>query len=412
MPSRYHSIVMREHTSKTKLPGGVWVLGIASLLTDVSSEMIHAVLPLFLVSSLGASTVFVGLIEGTGEAVASCLKVVSGSVSDYFRHRKWLVVAGYGLSTCVKPLFAVAQNPFMVLIARSGDRVGKGIRSAPRDALIADLTAREMRGAAYGLRQSLDSVGAFLGPAGAIVILIFHPDNFRLVFWLALIPAVLTVILLAVAVREPAKSAAGDEQKADRKWVSPKELGRNFWVLFVVAVIFNLGNSSDAFIILKAKENGIENHLIPLILIVMNVAYSLCAYPAGVLSDRFSRRGLIVVSFCLYALVYIGLALITTPTMIWILMCFYGLYHGISQGVMLALISDHVAERMRGTAFGFYNLGVGISLLPASLLGGWLWKAYAPSATFYAGSAFALLALTVFLCAHQSISSPSQSGEN
>ena len=379
-----------------KIPGTVWVLGLASLLTDISSEMIHSVLPVFLVSTLGASMLTVGIIEGLGESVASVLKVFSGAISDKFANRKWLLVGGYGLSTLLKPLFAVAVNPWWVLAARVGDRVGKGIRVAPRDALVADCTDPSLRGAAYGLRQTLDTVGALLGPLFATGLLIIYARNCRPVFWLALIPAWLAVILLAGGVKEPEKHSL--KYRANPLSVaSLKLLGQQYWKLFAVYLLFNLGNSSDAFILLRAKSLGVQDQFIPLVLVVMNISYALSAYPAGILSDRIGRRGLLASSFALYALVYAGLALANNQPAIWLLMLAYGLYLGISQGVLLALVADTVPVDLRGTAFGFINLATGIALLPASLAAGVLWQTVSPQAAFLAGSVFACLALILFL---------------
>jgi MFS family permease len=294
------------------IPRNVWILGLVSLFTDVSSEMIYALLPLFLVSVLGANVLTVGAIEGIAEATASVLKVFSGALSDYWGQRKGLVLAGYGLSTIVKPLFALATSPGWVLLARFGDRVGKGIRGAPRDALVADSTAPGDRGAAYGLRQSLDTVGAVLGPTVAYALMAGFRENFRLVFALALIPGVLSVALLAVGVREPNKQQAIFKANP-LQWTVLRELNQRYWILVVVALLFNLGNSSDAFLLLRAQQAGIPTAAVPLTLVVMNIAYALSAYPAGILSDRLGRLGLLLGSFFLYALIYLGFAFMQAP---------------------------------------------------------------------------------------------------
>ncbi len=382
---------------KKTLPRNVWVLGFVSLLTDISSEMIHSLLPLFLVSVLGASVLTVGIIEGIAEATASVLKVFSGALSDYLGHRKGLAVFGYGLSTFVKPLFAIATSPTGVLIARFGDRLGKGIRVAPRDALVADATTPQERGAAYGLRQSLDTIGAFTGPLAAFVLMAASGNNFRLVFWLALIPGFFAVALLAVGVREPKKNPSVNPKTNPLNWQALRSLGSGYWILVAVALIFNLGNSSEAFLLLRAGQVGIEASLVPLTLVVMNLAYSLSAYPAGILSDRFGRFGLLLGGFMLYALVYLGFAFVQTPWQVWVLFAFYGLHMGMSQGVLLALIADKVPTNLRGTAFGFLNLAVGLALLPASILAGLLWQASGSWATFIAGSSFAGVAVLLLL---------------
>jgi len=379
------------------IAGTVWILGIASLLTDVSSEMIHSVLPLFLSTTLGASAFTIGFIDGLGETIAACVKLFSGALSDRIGRRKPLILAGYGLSTAVKPLFALAGNPLAALAARCLDRVGKGIRGAPRDALVADVTDPEGRGAAYGLRQSLDSVGAVAGPLVAIVVMTMTAGNFRTVFWLSLIPAVLAVTVLTAGIKEPSSNnTRSDKPPVPLRLQSIKSLGSGFWFVFLVSLLFTLGNSSDAFILLKAKTVGIAMNIVPMCLVVMNVTYSLSAYPAGYLSDKLGRKALLLVSFAIYVGVYAGLAFATTAWQIWILMSFYGLYLGFSQGTLLSIVADRVPKEMRGTAFGLLSLSVGLGLLPASLLAGWLWDTVSHQATFLAGACFATLAFLLF----------------
>jgi len=379
------------------IPRTVWVLGFVSLLTDISSEMIHSVLPLFLVSVLGANVLTVGIIEGIAEATASALKVFSGALSDYLGHRKGLAVFGYGLSTFVKPLFAVASTPTGVLIARFGDRIGKGIRVAPRDALVADSTNPEVRGAAYGLRQSLDTIGAFLGPLAAFALMTASTNNFRLVFWLALIPGFLAVALLTVGVSEPITKQTQVSRSNPLQWEALRSLGQKYWVLAAVALLFNLGNSSNAFLLLRAEQIGISASLIPLTLMVMNMAYSFSAYPIGILSDRLGRFGLLVGGFLLYALVYLGFAFVQAPWQAWGLFALYGLHLGMSKGLLLALVANSIPTNLRGTAFGFLNLAVGLALLPASLLAGGLWQTLGAEATFIAGSFFAIAAVLLLV---------------
>lgn len=378
------------------IPRNVWVLGFVSLLTDISSEMIHSVLPLFLVSVLGANLLTVGWIEGIAESTASVLKVFSGALSDYLGQRKRLAVAGYGLSTLVKPLFALATSPASVLIARFGDRVGKGIRVAPRDAIVADVTDSANRGAAYGLRQSLDTIGAFTGPLIAFMLMSFSEQNFRLVFWLAVLPGILAVALLAIGVRETGNRNSRRDNNP-LQWSALQSLGKSYWVLVAVALLFNLGNSSDAFLLLQAQQTGVPASLIPLTLVVMNIAYSLSAYPVGLLSDRIGRLGLLVGGFSVYALAYLGFAFVDASWQVWGLFALYGLHQGMSQGILLALVADRVPSHLRGTAFGLINLAIGVALLPASLLGGILWQTISPKATFIAGSIFAVSAIALLL---------------
>lgn len=378
------------------LPKTVWVLGIVSLLTDVSSEMIHSILPQFLVVSLGASVMTVGAIEGIAEATASFLKVFSGAFSDYLGRRKELAVLGYGLSTCVKPLFALAGSPAWVLVARFGDRVGKGIRVAPRDALVADTTDPSQLGAAYGLRQSLDTVGAFLGPIVAVVLLAEVHQNFRLVFWVAVLPAVLAVGLLWALIEEP-KLRQTASKKNPLQWQSLRSLGKSYWGVAIVALIFNLGNSSDAFILLKAAQVGISTPLIPLTLVTMNLSYSLSAYPIGLLSDRLNRRNLLACGLGFYALIYLGFAIATSAWQFWGLTVLYGGYLGMSQGVLLAIVADQVLPGLRGTAFGLISLLTGMALLPASILAGFLWQTVSPAAAFLLGSGCAIVAALLLI---------------
>ena len=378
------------------IPRTVWILGFASLLNDVSTEMIHSILPLFLVGSLGASLTTVGFIEGLAESIGSVLKVFSGALSDYLGHRKGLLVGGYALSTCVKPLFAVATSSAWMLAARALDRVGKGIRVAPRDALVADTTTPEMRGAAYGLRQSLDTVGALLGPLAAFALLQRYANDFRLVFWLALIPAVLCVLLLLFGIREKAERVA-PIQKTSIDFSALKALGRPYWLVILVAFLFNLGNSSDAFLLLKLQSVGSQLAYIPLALVVMNATYAVSAYPAGILSDRFGRKGLIVSGILLYSVVYFGMAAANEVWQVWLLLALYGIQLGLTQGVFLALVSDMVPESVRGTGFGLYSLLIGFTLLPASLLAGLLWEYVTPGAAFMFGGTCAALALAVLI---------------
>ncbi len=382
--------------SLNNIPRNVWVLGFTSLLTDVSSEMIHSVLPLFLISGLGANVATVGLIEGIVEATASIVKVFSGAISDYWKQRKALVVFGYGFSTLMKPLFVVANSPMSVFFARFGDRIGKGIRVAPRDALVADSTAPENRGAAYGLRQSLDTVGAFLGPLFAFA-LMSTTHNFRLVFIWALVPAFLGVLLLIVGIKEPEQPYRLLKRENPLRWSVLGRLSTGYWGLAIAALLFNLGNSSEVFLLLQGQHLGIPDSQVPLILVVMNLSYALSAYPLGVLSDRISRQQLLILGWSLAALVYIGLGMAQSSMAVWGLTAFYGLHLGMSQGILLAMISNQVPETMRGTAFGFLNLLVGFALLPASVMAGWLWQTVSPTATFIVSGLFSISAVGLLM---------------
>lgn len=383
----------------------VWILGFVSLLTDVSTKMIDSVLPLFLVSTLGSDLLTVGLIEGIAESTASVLKVFSGIFSDYLGQRKQLAVLGYGLSTGVKLLFPFATSPTWVLIARFGDRFGKGIRVAPRDALIADVTDKNNLGAAYGLRQSLDTIGAFTGPIVAFILMSISENNFKLVFWVALIPGIFAVILLAVFIKEP-KVKSQQAQKNILNWYTLKSLGKEYWILVTVTLIFNLGNSSDAFLLLQSERIGVPSAFVPLTIVVMNFTYFLSAYPVGLISDRVGRLGLLIGGFLLYALTYLGFAFTSTSWQIWVLFAMYGLYQGMTKGLFSAMVAEKVPANLRGTAFGFMNLAAGIALFIASILAGSLWKLISPQVAFVASSFFAVLAIAILLTLFTKINNP------
>lgn len=380
--------------SARRLPRGIWVLGIVSLLMDTSSEAIHALLPVFLVSVLGASTTVVGAIEGIAQATASIMKVFSGWLSDRLGARKTLTVIGYGLAALSKPLFALAASPAWVLAARFTDRIGKGIRGAPRDAMIGDMTPPELRGAAYGLRQSLDTVGAFLGPLAAIGLLMLLDGDVRAVFWIAAIPAVAAVVLLIVAVREPERKTDGPAQarpKPSLKGLS--RMGGAFWLVAAAGGGLTLARFSEAFLVLRAEEQGLTLTLVPLVLIVMNVVYALSAYPAGLLSDRWGRRGLLVAGFL--TLVVADLVLAFAPGLMAVMagVALWGLHMGLTQGILAALVADAAPESLRATAFGIFHMISGVALLAASVIAGVLWDVYGPQATFMAGAAIAAAGL-------------------
>jgi MFS family permease len=381
-------------TLHKNVPHSVWFLGFVSLFADINSKMIQSTLPLFLVSTLGVNLATVGLIEGIAESTASVLKVFSGALSDYWRKRKGLAIAGYGISALVAPIFALAPNVFWVFVGRFADRVGKGIRVAPRNALVADATPPQHRGAAYGLRQSLDTIGAFSGPLLATLFLALG-QGYRTIFWISLIPALIGVALLIIGVREPARSPKPSQNPL--QWAVLRELGHGYWILAIAALLFNLGNSSDAFLLLRAQQSGIAPTFVPLAFVVMNFTYGISAYPIGILSDRIGRYGLLIASFLVFALVYLGFAFAQFPWQVWMLLGCYGIYLGMSQGVLLAIVADQVPAESRGTAFGMINLLIGMALLPASLMAGILWQQVSPQATFLLGSGFALAAALLLL---------------
>lgn len=379
------------------LPANVWILGFVSLFMDMGSGVVYSLLPLFLISTLGVNVLTIGLIEGMAEITTAFAKVFSGTLSDYWGQRKGLALLGYGLSAFSKPLFSWTTSPIGVLLVYFGDRIGKGIRVAPRDALIADVTPVEQRGAAYGLRQSLDTIGAYLGPLAASALMLATAQDFRFVFKMTLIPGIIAVILLAVGIQEPEKTTFNKPRSNPFAWEALGKLDRSYWLLIVVAFLASLGNSSNAFLLLRAGQVGVVTAAIPLTLVVMNVAYSLSAYPAGVISDRLGRVGILFGGFLLYSLVYLGFAFASVPWQIWGLFAFYGIYLGISKGVMPALVADVVPADLRGTAFGLLNFVVGIALFIASFLAGALWQGIDSKASFLAGSTSTLVAAMVLL---------------
>jgi len=380
-------------TASPGLPRGIWALGLVSMFMDISSEMIHSLLPVFLVTVLGASAVTVGIIEGIGEATASISKLFSGWLSDRLGKRKALTVIGYGLGALSKPLFALAPTPSWVLVARFSDRIGKGIRGAPRDALVGDLAPAGLRGAAYGLRQSLDTVGAFAGPLLAMALMALFADDFRLVFWLAVLPGLIAVAILVLGVREPAQARPLVEARVPIRWSELGRLDRLFWGVIAVGAVLTLARFSEAFLILRAEDVGLSLALMPLVLVVMNVVYAASAYPMGALSDRYDRRLLLAAGFLVLIIADIVLAF--APG-IWVVMLgigLWGLHMGMTQGLLAALVADTAPTDLRGTAFGLFNLASGVALLLASLIAGLLWELIGPSATFFAGAAFTAVGL-------------------
>jgi MFS family permease len=374
------------------VPAGVWVLGFVSMFMDISSEMIHSLLPAFLVGTLGASVATLGLIEGLAEATASITKVFSGWISDRLGKRKLLAVIGYGLSAASKPVFPLASAPFAVLGARFADRIGKGVRDAPRDALIADVTPAAVRGLAFGVRQGIDTVGAVLGPLLAIVLMFALSGDIRRVFAWAVVPAVAAVALLVLGVREPRATAAAEPGPAPIRWSELRGLGGAFWSVVTVGVVFTLARFSEAFLILRAQDVGLPVALAPVVMMLMSVVYALAAAPAGNLSDRVDRRLLLLAGMGVLILADAALAFLGNAPGVLAGAALWGLHMGLTQGVLSARVADAAPARLRGTAFGLFNLATGVTLLAASLLAGELWSLSGPRATFLAGGGFALLA--------------------
>jgi MFS family permease len=368
------------------IPRAVWALGFVSLLMDMSSEAIHSLVPVFLVSVLGAGAATVGLIEGVAEATASIAKIFSGTLSDRLRERKRLAVLGYGMGALSKPLFALATTPNVVFVARFVDRIGKGIRGAPRDALIGDIAPAHLRGASYGLRQSLDTVGAVAGPLLATALMALTNDSYRVVFWVAVIPAVACVALLVFRVHEPSHPAPAQPAKAPMSIADFRRLGARFWWLTAVFGVFTLARFSEAFLVLRAADVGLRVEFVPMVLVAMNIVYAVSSYPAGYLSDRMDRRHLLGMGFAVLVAADLVLAFCGGIEGAFVGVALWGLHMGLTQGIFAALVADVTAPERRGTAFGLFNLAGGVAMLLASLLAGWLWDIYGASATFLAGA--------------------------
>lgn len=380
------------------LPRDIWALGFVSLLMDASSELVHSLLPLFMVSVLGASMVTVGVLEGFAEATASTAKIFSGTLSDRWRRRKPLVVLGYGLGALSKPAFPLASAIGWVFAARFVDRVGKGIRGAPRDALVADITPPHLRGAAFGLRQSLDSVGAVVGPALAVVLMWWLASDIRAVLWFAVVPALLAVVVLAVAVREPECLVEGGD--ADRKPVSFGDVGglpRRYWLVVGLGMLFTLARFSEAFLVLRAADVGLPTAQVPLVMVVMSGVYALGAYPAGLVADRLGGRNLLLAGLAVLVVADLLLAGANSPGQLFMGAACWGLHMALTQGLFSKLVADVASQRLRGTAFGVFHLAIGLALLLASAIAGGLWSRVGPEATFYAGATFAGLTMAGIL---------------
>jgi MFS family permease len=378
--------------SSNRLPTAIWALGFVSLLMDVSSEMVHSLLPVFLVTAVGASGLVVGVIEGLAEALALVVKVFSGALSDYWGRRKGLALLGYGMGALSKPLFALASSTGLVLVARLIDRTGKGIRGAPRDALIADIAPPQMRGAAFGLRQSLDSVGAFLGPLLAVGLMLLWANDFQAVFWVAVIPGLLSVLVLALGVRDPVRHHAGRGINPIRR-DNLRRLNRPYWTVVLLGMCFALARFSEAFLLLRAAQGGLAVTWIPLVLVVMNTVYAVSAYPLGRLADSMSHTTLLFVGLLVLLLADLILASSDHWAFVMLGVALWGLHLGMTQGLLAAMVAHTAPAELRGTAFGAFNLASGAALLTASVLAGLLWDELGAAATFLAGAGFCCLTL-------------------
>jgi MFS family permease len=375
-----------------RLPASIWALGFVSLLMDISSEMIHSLLPVFMVTVLGTSVWAVGLIEGAAEATALVVKVFSGVLSDWWGKRKPLALLGYGLGAASKPLFALATTTGMVLTARLTDRVGKGLRGAPRDALVADIAPPGMRGAAFGLRQSLDTVGAFVGPLLAMGLMLLWANDFRAIFWVAVVPGFLSVALLLFGVKEPERAPTAQRTNPISR-ANLKRLPPAYWRVVIIGAVFTLARFSEAFLLLRALQFGLPVAFAPLVLIAMNVVYSLGAYPFGKLSDRMSHTALL--GWGLVVLIAADVLLATNghAALLWAGVALWGLHMAMTQGLLAAMVADTAPSDLRGTGFGFFNLLSGLALLVASTVAGVLWDQFGATVTFAVGAVFSVLAL-------------------
>ena len=386
-----------SHSDPPRIPTSIWALGLVSLCMDMSSELIHSLLPVYMVTVLGASLLSVGLIEGFAEATALLTKMFSGVLSDYWGKRKLLTVIGYGMAAVTKPLFPLASSLTTVFLARFLDRVGKGIRGAPRDALIGELAPPNLRGTCYGLRQSLDTVGAFLGPLMAMGLMVLLADDIRAVLWVAVIPAVLAVFLLIVGVQEPPSTRSEGALQTGIRLSDLQRLVPAYWWIVVSGALLTLARFSEAFLVLRAEHLGLSVTLIPMVMVVMSVTYAASAYPAGRLADKMSRRPLLVAG-CLFLMVADAiLAVAGDVVMVMIGVAFWGMHMGLTQGLLATLIADASQPELRGSAFGVFSFVCGMSLLCASVLAGFLWDQFGPSATFLSGAVLTAVALLGFV---------------
>jgi MFS family permease len=375
------------------MPSGIWVLGFVSLLMDVSSEMIHSLLPLFMVTTLGAGTIAVGIVEGLAESLALVVKIFSGTLSDYLGKRKALVVIGYGLGALTKPLFAIAPDIGILLTARLLDRVGKGMRGAPRDALVADIAPAHLRGAAFGLRQSLDTVGAFLGPLLAVGLMLLWAEDFRAVFWVAVVPGMMAVALLLFGLQDPAARHATTQGTNPLRRVNLQRLGSDYWWVVGIGFVFTLARFSEAFLVLRAQQSRIPVALIPLVMVAMNVVYATTAYPFGRVSDRMNHSRLLTWGLMVLIAADLVLAAHDHWGTVLVGVVLWGVHMGITQGLLATMVADTAPADLRGTAYGCFNLACGLSLLIASVTAGVLWDRLGAAVTFYTGALVCLFAI-------------------
>ena len=384
------------NVERLRIPRTIWALGFVSLFMDLSSELVHSLLPVFLVTTLGASALTVGVIEGIAESTAMFVKIFSGAISDFIGRRKGLMLLGYGLAALTKPLFPLAHSVEVVFTARFLDRIGKGIRGAPRDALVADVSPPEIRGACFGLRQSMDTVGAVLGPALAILLMLWLAD-IQLVLWVAVIPAAIAVTLIVTGVKEPVHAPSEHKFRSPIHWRALLDFSSGYWWVVVIGGVFTLARFSEAFLVLRAQQLGFSATWTPLVMVVMALFYTLSAYPAGWLSDRISRTKLLVVGMGLLILADLVLAQSSSAITMMLGVALWGLHMGFSQGILASLVADKAPGKLKGTAFGIFNLVSGVCMLIASVLAGWLWQSIGSDSTFVVGALLASTALLLLL---------------
>ncbi|WP_179403430.1 MFS transporter [Burkholderia guangdongensis] len=399
-------------SSRPAIPRTVWALGVVSLLMDLSSELVHALLPIYLVSTMGMSVAALGVLEGAAESTALIVKIFSGAISDWLGRRKGLLLFGYGLAALTKPLFPLATVPGTVIAARLVDRVGKGIRGAPRDALVADVAPPEIQGACFGLRQSMDTIGAFAGPLCAIVLMFAFADHIRAVLWFAVVPAFATVAVLLFGVREPdagtlppdsAHNPAHGPKRAARAFRSPlhwralREFSPRYWFVVTIGATFTLARFSEAFLVLRAQQTGMNLAWIPSVMVVMSVAYALSAYPVGIVSDRIGRRALLALGMALLIVADLLLGARADKAVVFAGVAAWGLHMGFTQGILAAMVAQTAPASLRGTAFGVFNLASGIAMLLASAIAGAIWQRFGASTMFFCGAALVIVPL--LMCA-------------
>lgn len=377
------------------IPRAVRMLGFVSLFMDLSSELVHALLPVFLVATMGMSVSALGVLEGAAEATTMIVKIFSGSVSDWLGRRKPLLLLGYGLAALSKPFFPLAATPAVVVAARLVDRAGKGIRGAPRDALVADVAPPEIRGACFGLRQSMDTIGAFAGPLVAVALMLRFSDHIRTVLWFAVAPAIVAVALIVFGVEEPARERESRRFRSPFRWRALREFSGRYWFVVAIGAAFTLTRISEAFLVLRARQTGIDIAWIPGVMVVMSLAYALSAYPAGVVSDRTDRRVLLALGIVMLIAADLVLGASASIVTVLIGVTLWGLHMGFTQGILTAMVAETAPKSLKGTAFGVFNLASGICMLLASVIAGRLWDRYGAPITFFSGAVLAVLPLAM-----------------